>query len=338
MLVKSWPVLLLTSVLTSLACATSVQSANQGTPPSAGRTVAGPATTAPVTTTPATRPTTATNGAPERSAAAPLAGETMPPVAQNSVRFAVIGDAGTGERAQYETAAMLTRSHQVFPFEFVIMVGDNLYGSERPQDYVRKFETPYKPLLDAKVTFYASLGNHDDPNQRFYKLFNMNGERYYTFKKQSVRFFALDSNYMDRDQLAWLARELEGSGSDWKVPFFHHPLYSSGGTHGSEVDLRTQVEPLFLKHGVSAVFAGHEHFYERIKPQKGIQYFTSGAAAKLREGDIRRTNMTAVGFDSDTSYMLVEIAGDVMNFQTLTRTGKRIDSGTVTKVNAATTK
>ena len=174
-----------------------------------------------------------------------VAGETAPPVAQNSLRFAVIGDTGTGDRAQYETGAMLAKSHQVFPFEFVLMVGDNLYGSERPQDFTRKFELPYKALLDAQIPFYASLGNHDDPNQRFYKLFNMNGERFYTFKKQSVRFFALDSNYMDRDQVAWLKRELENSGSDWKIPFFHHPLYSSGGTHGSEVDLRTRSSRCF---------------------------------------------------------------------------------------------
>jgi len=262
-----------------------------------------------------------------------IAGDTAAPVAQNSVRFAVIGDTGTGERAQYETAEMLTRSRQVFPFEFVIMVGDNLYGSERPQDFERKFETPYKAILDAKVPFYAALGNHDDPNQRFYKPFNMNGERYYTFKKQSVRFFALDSNYMDRDQLAWLQKELAASGSDWKICYFHHPLYSSGGTHGSEVDLRQQLEPMMLQHGVSVVFAGHEHFYERIRPQKGIWYFTTGGVAKLRTGDIKKTNLTAVGYDTDTSYMLVEIAGEVMHFQTLNRLGKRIDSGTITRLN-----
>jgi hypothetical protein len=270
------------------------------------------------------------------SVPAGAAGDTTPPVAQGSVRFAVIGDTGTGERAQYETGAMLDKSRSVFPFEFVLMVGDNMYGSERPQDFNRKFEIPYKPLLDAKIPFYASLGNHDDPNQRFYKLFNMNGQRYYTFKKQSVRFFALDSNYMDRDQLAWLDRELEASGSDWKIAFFHHPLYSSGGTHGSEVDLRTQVEPLFLKHGVSVVFAGHEHFYERVKPQRGIQYFTTGGAAKLRPGDISKTNLTAVGYDSDTTYMLVEVSGDVMSFQTLNRVGKQIDGGKVTKINVNT--
>ena len=315
----------LSLVLVAFACAMPAQSTTT--------TQAPPRTTAPVTTQPAQGP--ATTAKPPAPA---VAGDTLPPTAQNSVRFAIIGDTGTGERAQYETGAMLIKSRAVFPFEFIIMVGDNLYGSERPQDFKRKFETPYQPLIDANIPFYASLGNHDDPNQRFYKLFNMNGERYYTFKKQSVRFFALDSNYMDRDQLAWLKKELEASGSDWKIAFFHHPLYSSGGTHGSEVDLRQQVEPLFLQYGLSVVFAGHEHFYERVKPQRGIQHFTNGGAAKLRAGDIRKTNLTAVGYDADNTYMLAEIAGDVMTFQTLNRMGKRIDGGTVAKVSANLTR
>jgi hypothetical protein len=265
---------------------------------------------------------------------APVAVEVSPPVDRSSVRFAVLGDTGTGDRRQYEVARALAGAHETFPVEFAIMVGDNMYGSERPQDYVRKFETPYKPLLDTDVQFYASLGNHDDPNQRFYKPFNMNGERYYTFKKDKlgnpgVRFFALDSNYMTREQLAWLERELRASDDRWKIAFFHHPLYSSGGRHGSEVDLREQLEPLFIAHGVQVVFAGHEHFYERLKPQKGIAYFTAGGSAKLRAGDIRKTDLTAVGYDRDNSFMLVEIADDAMHFQTLTRLGRRIDEGTI---------
>jgi predicted phosphodiesterase len=301
----------------ALACAVPAQTAPQAKPAKAPSTVA--------TTRPATPPAVA--------APAGIGGDTAPPVAQGSTRFLVIGDTGTGERAQYEVGAMMAKSLEVFPFEFVIMVGDNLYGSERPQDFTRKFEVPYKVILDRNIPFYASLGNHDDPNQRFYKPFNMNGQRYYTFKKNSVRFFALDSNYMDRDQIDWFKKEVAASGSDWKIPYFHHPLYSSGGTHGSEVDLRQQLEPVFLQYGVNVVFAGHEHFYERIRPQKGIAYFTVGGAAKLREGDIRKTDFSALGYDKDNSYMLVEIAGDTMYFQTLNRLGKRIDSGTVTRTN-----
>jgi predicted phosphodiesterase len=248
------------------------------------------------------------------------------PQQPESVRFAVFGDSGTGDTAQYETAEQLVKFHQKFPFTFSLMLGDNMYGSERPQDFEKKFERPYKPLLDAKVDFYAVLGNHDDPNQRFYKPFNMNGQRYYSFKKGHVRFFALDSNYMEPDQLEWLEKELKGSGSDWKIPYFHHPLYSSG-MHGSQVELQTLLEPLFIKYGVDVVFAGHEHFYERIKPQQGIWYFTSGGAAKIRRGDIRKTNLTASGFDQDRSFMLVEIAGDQMFFQAVSRDGATIDKG-----------
>jgi 3',5'-cyclic AMP phosphodiesterase CpdA len=270
------------------------------------------------------------------SAIARTVDDTLPPAAQTSIRFAVLGDTGTGERAQYDVAAQLWQSHATFPFEFVIMVGDNMYGAERPQDYARKFELPYKPVLDAKIPFYASLGNHDDPNQIYYKGFNMDGKRFYSFKKDKlgspgVRFFALDSNYMTGEQLEWLEKELSASGSDWKIAFFHHPLYSSGGRHGSELDLREQLEPMFLKHGLNAVFAGHEHFYERLKPQKGIFYFTAGGSAKLRRGDIRRTAMTEVGFDSDNSYMLVEVTDDTLHFQTLSRAGRRVDSGSYTR-------
>jgi 3',5'-cyclic AMP phosphodiesterase CpdA len=253
------------------------------------------------------------------------------PMKDGSTRFAIIGDSGTGGGAQKKVAEQIARVHKVFPFEFTLMMGDNLYGGDGASDYRRKFEEPYKPLLDAGVKFYASLGNHDDPSQRFYKLFNMNGERYYSFKgpKGGVRFFALDSNYMSKEQLDWLEKELSASGSDWKIAFFHHPLYSSGEKHGSDEALREQLEPLFLKHGVDAVFTGHEHFYERLKPQKGITYFVSGSSAKLRKGNIGTTDMTAKGFDQGYTFMIVEIAGGEMHFQAIDENGKTIDSGVV---------
>ena len=255
--------------------------------------------------------------------------DVEPPIGQDSVKFLVIGDSGTGDRAETETAAQMWRAHSVFPYDFAIMLGDNLYGSERPQDFAAKFERPYKPLLDAKVAFYAALGNHDDPNQRFYKNFGMNGKRYYTYQKKDVRFFALDSNYMDQDQQRWLDEELSKSNSKWKIAYFHHPLYSSGGRHGSEVDLRTQVEPLFVKYGMDVVFAGHEHFYERIRPQKGIYYFTEGGSAKLAKGDIKKSALTAAGVDNDFTFMLTELDKDAMRFQVISRAGKPVDAGTL---------
>lgn len=252
------------------------------------------------------------------------------PGEDDSIKFAVIGDTGTGGSAQYEIGKRLVEARVRFPFEFVIMLGDNLYGSEGPSAYVNKFEKPYKPLLDAGVAFYATLGNHDEPAQRFYKPFNMDGKRYYTFRKDDVEFFVLDSTYMTPDQVDWLEGALQRSNAKWKIPYMHHPMYSSGATHGSEVDLQVLVEPLFLRHGVDVVFAGHEHFYERLKPQKGIYYITQGGSAKLRGGNIRRSSpLTEKGFDADNSFTLVEIVDDHMFVETISRRGQIVDAGII---------
>ena len=251
--------------------------------------------------------------------------------ADSSVLFAIIGDNGTGEKPEYEVAQRLTAARANFPFEFVVMMGDNLYGGEAPRDFENKFEKPYQALLSAGVKFYATLGNHDDPARQIpYKPFNMNGKHYYTFKpKDGVRFFSLDSNYMDKTQFDWFEKELKASGSEWKVVFFHHPIYSSGERHGSNVELRTVLEPVMVKYGVDVVLSGHEHFYERIKPQKNIQYFIVGSSGQLRRGNIAKTDLTAKGFDEDNAFMLAKITGDEMWFQAISRTGKTVDSGTI---------
>ena len=229
----------------------------------------------------------------------------------------------------------MLKFHEKFPFNFTIMLGDNIYGGKSPLQMQKKFEVPYKSLLDAGVQFYAALGNHDDTNQRFYKFFNMNGERYYSFKKGNVHFFALDTTYLDPKQMAWLDKELAGSGTDWKICYFHHALYSSGAFHGSATELREILEPVFIKYGVQVVFAGHEHVYERVKPQKGIYHFTEGASGALRRGNLRKTDLTAAGYDRDQSFMLLEVSGDELHFQAVSRTGITIDSGVIRRERPA---
>jgi Calcineurin-like phosphoesterase len=263
-----------------------------------------------------------------------------PAVKQPSIKFAILGDTGTGGKPQYEVGQKMAAVRATFPFEFVIMLGDNLYGGESAKDFQNKFEKPYQALLSAGVKFYASLGNHDVPDRQIaYKPFNMGGQRYYTFKPEDgVRFFALDSNYMDKKQLDWLKGELKSSGSEWKILFFHHPLYSSGEKHGPSLELRKLLEPLLIESGVDVVFAGHEHFYERIKPQHGIQYFILGSSAKLRkDGIFPRSEITAKGFDDDNAFMVAEISGDEMSFQAISRTGTIIDTGKFRRVERKTT-
>ena len=129
-----------------------------------------------------------------------------------------------------------------------------------------KFEQPYKDLIAGGVTFYAALGNHDEPGQKNYKAFNMGGDRFYAFRASTAKhgrdvgegaqFFALDSTYLDKTQLDWLEKQLSGAPKDeWKIAFFHHPLYSSARKHGSSLDLRKVLEPMFVKYGVNVVLA-----------------------------------------------------------------------------------
>ena len=263
---------------------------------------------------------------------------TNPPVKltlpnkENSVRFLVIGDTGTGTGQQHELAEVMLRYRQVFPYEFVLMLGDNMYGGEKTVDFKKKFEDVYKPLLDQKVKFYAALGNHDESNQRFYEFFNMDGQEYYRFGKGNASFYGLNSNYMDKKQIDWLNDKLANDTAEWKIAFFHHPPYSSGAAHGSDTKLREIIEPIFLKHGVSVVFAGHEHFYEQIKPQKNVYYFISGSGGKLRKGDVKKGSpLTDKAFDSDMSFMLIEIAKDQMYFQVISRTAETVDTGVIAR-------
>lgn len=249
------------------------------------------------------------------------------PLKPDSIRFAVIGDSGSGDRAEYETADQIQRFQQSSKLTFVIMLGDNLYGGSAPSDYESRFARPYKPLLDSGVKFYASLGNHDNVNETVYAPFNMNGNRYYTYKQGEAQFFALDSNYMDGPQLDWLKKELAQSTAHWKIAYFHHPLYSSGKRHGSDTDLRTVLEPLFVKYGMNVVLSGHDHVYERVVPQNGILYFVMGSSGQLRSGGLENDSLRAAGFDSTQSFMAVEISGDDFYFQAISRTGQTVDSG-----------
>jgi hypothetical protein len=258
-----------------------------------------------------------------------------------SVKFAVIGDSGRGTPPQHEIAAQMTAYREDFPFAFVLMLGDNLYeGPATRDDYRRKFEEPYRRLLDQGVKFYASLGNHDDPQEIIYPLFNMDGERYYSFSPPEdlltkiatrVEFFALDSTNLDRTQLRWLDERLEKSDAEWKVCFFHHPLYTSGRYRVWARGFRLILESLLVRHGVDAVFSGHEHIYQRTELQSGIQYFVSGGAGSLRRGDATPASYVARSFDTDYHFMLIEIEKDALHFQAISRTGETVDAGTLYK-------
>jgi hypothetical protein len=90
-----------------------------------------------------------------------------------------------------------------------------------------------------------------------------------------------------------------------------------------------RLEPLLTKYGVNVVFSGHDHIYERLKPQKGITYFVCGSGGKLRNGDLARSDTTAAGFDQDQTFTMVEVDVDELHFQTISRAGDTVDAGAI---------
>ena len=259
------------------------------------------------------------------------------PNEDRSIKFAVIGDSGRGSTEQHEIAAQMAAFRQRFDYRFVLMAGDNIYeGPATAEDYRLKFEEPYRALLDAGVQFFAALGNHDDPRQVDYKPFNMDGRRYYTFTPPldlitrldtRVRFFALDSTYLDGEQMLWLNRELEKSDAEWKIALLHHPLYTSGRYGLAARGIRFALESAFLSGGVDVVFSGHEHIYNRSELQQGILYFVSGGAGSLRAGDAKRSPQIAKSFDTDYHFMLIEVTDKGLFFQAIDRQGNTVDAG-----------
>jgi len=271
----------------------------------------------------------------------PAPGALALPVNQGSIRFAVIGDSGRGDRWQQEVADQMVAWRARFPFTFVLMLGDNIYGTSTPHDYELKFERPYKALLDAGVVFRAAIGNHDDSAEIHYEPFNMQGQRYYTFRENErrlsgltgagARFFVLDSRSFDPRQLDWLRDQLAESGTAWKICYFHHPLYTSGRYRAGARSLRLVLEPILVNGDVDVVLAGHEHLYERLLPQHGISYFISGGAGSLRKGDLMPSTVHAKGFDQDYHFMLMEVTGTELYFQAISRTGATVDAGVITR-------
>jgi hypothetical protein len=255
------------------------------------------------------------------------------------IRFPVIGDWGTGDGDQTGIGNQMFAAHQRSPFDFAISAGDNIYPNGSGRHFGKNFERPFARLLADRINFHVVLGNHDvregRQDQCQYPLFNMGGCNYFTLKQGDglLELFMLDSTDCDAAQLGWFEQKLKSSTAHWKIAVFHHPIYSSGKKHGSDLELRGKLEPLLVRYGVNVVFSGHDHFYERTKPQQGIHYFVTGAGGKTRRGGVEIDSpIRAQSYDEDNHFMLIEADHSRISFQAISETGAVIDQGSIQKV------
>jgi hypothetical protein len=279
--------------------------------------------------------------------------QATPPVilpnGPNSVKFAVLGDTGAGpDRTEFfekmrahAVAKMLETARKSFPFSFALMLGDNMYTDPDTKDaFVKEVVEPYKALRDSGVVFRAVLGNHDTPEfQLPMAELNLQNRRFYAVETGNVRVLILHSDQYikhdaDPDQDAFIRKTLDAPFTGWTMAAFHHPLWSSG-QHRNQNEKARRAYKALQDGKVRVVFTGHEHFYERTKPKPGgaPAHFVAGASARLRDGNIDKTDDTDKGVDDEHSAMLVEVDPDEMFFQVLGLSGRLRDCGVLPRVN-----
>ena len=247
------------------------------------------------------------------------------------LRFVSVADTGTGAKGQYAVARAMNFYHQKNPYNLVILAGDNIYNNGEIEKIGAVFERPYQPLLKKGVKFYACLGNHDirtdngDP-QVNYPGFNMQG-RYYTFLRDNVQFFALDTNGNAdwKNQLIWLEKELSLSKAAWKIVFGHHPIYASG-VYGSNANFIKTFTPLFKKYGVQLYINGHEHHYERTRSINGTPYLICGAGAGNRS--VGRSEWTEYS-TSNLSFAAYDVYADRIEVSGIGTNNRVFDRGLI---------
>jgi hypothetical protein len=232
-----------------------------------------------------------------------------------------------------------------------------IYPDGAPEDFDPKFFVPYAALL-RRLVFWPCIGNHDDHTlegapwrEAFWTPAN-NAERdedYYSFDYGNVKVVVLDSNkdpiQPGSAQYEFLDRELSTTSARWKIVVWHHPVYSSGTTHGSSFKLRANLVPLLDAHEVDIVFNGHEHNYERthtlydgqiVPPGRGTIYIvTGGGGADLTP--LSPLNPVTAAGEVAFHFMRVTVDGDTLRADMIHTDGTVGDSVTLVKPAVTTT-
>jgi len=194
------------------------------------------------------------------------------------LRFAAIGDFGSGWPVQREVAQSMCKWRERRPFDVVVTTGDNIYPNGAPRYFQEKFFDPYDCLLSDGVQFHASLGNHDYLTRRGRPEINEAAfgmsKRNYVLRRDGVRFVVADSNRLDRE---WLSDATRARPLDrWTIVVFHFPVFSPGTIRGSTPGYRPDLPRLFARRGVDLVLNGHDHLYAVTKPMRRIRYVVTG--------------------------------------------------------------
>ena len=212
---------------------------------------------------------------------------------QGKFSFVVIGDNRSGDDTYKKIVSMIMERKP----DFVVNTGDMIATPGDIKEWTKFWEMS-KPIT---VPYFLTVGNHDVhpkvplSEKRYKEEVDLPGnELYYSFVAGNSLFIILDSYLDDQEkkitgvQLKWLEGVLAASRQKHKFVFLHHPLYTDlgKGHHAHDSidkypDTRDRLEAFFAKSKVDAVFAGHEHYYERRTVDGIIHIITGGGGAPI---------------------------------------------------------
>jgi hypothetical protein len=235
------------------------------------------------------------------------------------VSFVAFGDSGSGGADQMAVLDQL----QTVPFRLMIHTGDIAYDSGTMSEFEDNFFAVYAPLLRS-FPMFPSIGNHDESSvfQQVFDLPRQGGHNWYSFDHGDVHFVALDTNQIGEEQAAWLESDLSATDRAWIVVYGHHPPYSSG-EHGSSMEFRQTFGAILEKHGVDLVLSGHDHDYERIEPQNGVNYVVTGGGGRGTRA-VSSSDFTAFS-EQVLNFVYVEIEGDQLLLHAIDGEGTEFD-------------
>lgn len=251
-----------------------------------------------------------------------------PPASQTPFRFIAFGDWGAGTPFQRTLAGEMAKLYQKKPFPVALLLGDNIYPYGDVKQYGKAyFEEPYAPLIRGGVSFYPTIGNHDErrghlkDQMAYFKMPN----QYYKVSRGPVDIFVLNTTYFVRSpaQQAWIKKSLAESKARWKIVMAHHPLYSSG-RHGPTEGLKAILEPLLIHYKVDLYLCGHDHDYERFQKTEGVQYIISGGGG-AHLTDFRKILPNSQVRIRAHHFLFVEILGEDIWIKAISRYGDIID-------------
>jgi hypothetical protein len=257
---------------------------------------------------------------------------TAPKTGTGRVRLIVLGDLGQRTSDQFS----VLRELEKVPFDLALVAGDLAYESGTLSDYENNFFAVYAEAM-RQVPFFPISGNHDysDDGGIFREVFavNENGgeagkERWYSFDWGPVHVVGVDTEKINETQAAWLEADLAATKQPWRIVFMHRPAYSSGW-HGSNESIKRLFVPVFEKHGVQLVFAGHDHDYERTEQINGVTYVVTGS------GGVGTRNVGSSSFtvysESVAHFGYVDVQGNTLKFNAIDASGHDFDTVTLTR-------